>query len=88
MGDHRGKSGDSRAYLDDGHSGCIPVGRLVGRAFVVIWPVGRFTILGVPRTFSSALAGGVLQGAPLGLGLAGALPIVGLRRRRRGSLGP
>ena len=88
MGDHRGKSGDSRAYLDDGHSGTIPIGRVVGRAFVVVWPVDRFTILGVPHSFSSALAGGLLQGAPLGLGLAGALPVVGLRRRRRGSCGP
>ena len=29
MGDHRGKSGDSRAYLHDGHSGTIPIGRVV-----------------------------------------------------------
>ena len=48
LGDHRSASGDSRAHLDDGAAGTIPVDRVVGRAFVVVWPVGRAKVLGIP----------------------------------------
>ena len=55
MGDHRSHSGDSREQLmrtkDVGQS-TIPVTAVVGRAFVVFWPVSRGKWLTVPGTFA------------------------------------
>ena len=45
MGDHRGASSDSRA------NGTIPIDRVIGRAFVVVWPLPRVKTLPVPSTF-------------------------------------
>jgi signal peptidase I len=45
MGDHRGASSDSRA------NGTIPIDRVIGRAFVVVWPPTRIKTLPVPSTF-------------------------------------
>jgi signal peptidase I len=45
MGDHRGASSDSRA------NGTIPIDRVIGRAFVVVWPLTRIKTLRVPSTF-------------------------------------
>ena len=39
MGDHRSRSADSRAHLGDPGGGTVPVERVVGRAFVVVWPL-------------------------------------------------
>ncbi|MGL5857862.1 MAG: signal peptidase I [Angustibacter sp.] len=40
MGDHRGESADSRANDDGtGRTGSVPIGRVTGRAFAVVWPV-------------------------------------------------
>jgi signal peptidase I len=87
MGDHRGYSSDSRAHITDENHGTIPINRVIGRAFVIVWPVGRSTVLHVPATFDrSALgkaAGAGAQGAPLALGLAGAFPVRALGRRLR-----
>ena len=80
MGDHRGSSADSRAHLDDRYRGTIPVDRVVGRAFSVVYPLDRASVLGVPRTFTSALGA---PGGTLGAGLLAALPVTALRRRRR-----
>lgn len=56
MGDHRSHSGDSREQYrttrDIGAS-TISVGSVVGRAFVVFWPLNRAGWLSVPDTFSS-----------------------------------
>jgi signal peptidase I len=79
LGDHRGSSSDSR-YHRDSHNGTIPISRVVGRAFVVVYPVKHWSVLGVPTTFSAALA---LPGAPYAAGAVGALPLVLLRRRRK-----
>lgn len=88
MGDHRGSSSDSRAYIEDENSGTVPQDKVIGRAFVIVWPLDRATVLGVPDTFNSAL-GPVAVGAgvatPYALGLVGALPIALLRRRFRRS---
>jgi signal peptidase I len=80
LGDHRGASADSRYHYTDAYHGTIPQSRVVGRAFVVVWPVKHATVLGVPTTFTAALAA---PGSPYALGLVGALPIVMLRRRLR-----
>jgi signal peptidase I len=87
MGDHRGYSSDSRAHITDSNHGTVPENKVIGRAFVIVWPVGRSTVLHVPATFEkSALgkaAGAGVGGAPLALGIVGALPVRGLGRRLR-----
>ena len=79
MGDHRGASADSRAHLTDSHRGTVPEDKVVGRAFVTVYPLSRFGLLHVPATFA-ALA---VPSATYGAGLVGALPLVLLRRRLR-----
>jgi signal peptidase I len=39
MGDHRGASADSRYHQDDVNNGFVPVSRITGRVFSIIWPV-------------------------------------------------
>jgi signal peptidase I len=51
MGDHREISGDSTKHLEE-NSGTIPVAGVVGRAFVIFWPLDRAGGLPVPSTFS------------------------------------
>ena len=50
MGDNRPQSQDSRAI------GPIDEDDLVGRAFVVFWPVNRVASLSVPDTFDAVPA--------------------------------
>jgi signal peptidase I len=84
MGDHRDVSYDSRGHLGDPGSGTIPEDRVIGRAFVVVWPLSRIKMLPIPNTFDQAgLAAAVLPATPLALGFAGAIPISLLLRRRR-----
>lgn len=82
MGDHRQDSLDSRYHQQLPGGGTVSTKEVVGRAFVVAWPLDRWSWLGVPSTFDQKginAAGAVAPGA---LGLAGALPLV-IRRRRR-----
>ncbi|MBI1377765.1 MAG: signal peptidase I [Frankiales bacterium] len=51
MGDHRAMSSDSRAHLGDPGGGFVPVDRVIGRAFAVVWPLSRMQVLPVPATF-------------------------------------
>jgi signal peptidase I len=51
MGDHRSDSSDSRAHRADAGKGFIPIGDVVGRAFVIVWPLGRASGLDLPATF-------------------------------------
>jgi len=86
LGDHRGSSRDSRFYLDDANNGTVPVDRVIGRAFVIVWPVDRAGVLRVPATFDGPLGGvpvAAVESTPYLLGLAGALPVVAVRRRLR-----
>ena len=84
MGDHRDVSYDSRGHLGDPGSGTIPEDRVIGRAFVVVWPVSRIRTLPIPGTFNQAgLAAAVLPATPLAVGFAGAIPLTWLLRRRR-----
>ena len=80
LGDHRGSSADSRYHYENSFHGTIPQDRVVGRAFVVVYPLSRAKVLGVPATFTQALA---VPGAPLAAGAVGALPVAWLRRRRK-----
>ncbi|MEY3733422.1 MAG: hypothetical protein RL347_781 [Actinomycetota bacterium] len=51
MGDHRSASADSRAHLGDPGGGFVPVDKVIGRAFAVVWPLGNAQILEIPQTF-------------------------------------
>ncbi|CAB4706209.1 unannotated protein [freshwater metagenome] len=43
MGDHRGASADSRYHQDDVNKGFVPLSRVTGRVFAVIWPYKNLT---------------------------------------------
>ena len=57
MGDHRWASADSRERFRRTHhnryASTIPVSAVVGKAFVLIWPIDRWSVLTVPDTFDS-----------------------------------
>jgi hypothetical protein len=68
MGDNRSISDDSRDHEGDPGGGTIPENAVIGRAFVIIWPVSRWRILPIPATFeqpalnsSSAAAAGTTR---------------------------
>ncbi|MFF5448371.1 signal peptidase I [Streptomyces sp. NPDC012888] len=87
MGDHRQNSYDSRYHTEDVTKGFVPNDKVVGRAVVVAWPVTRWATLPVPDTFDQPGLGGQAAAAavglaPVGLGLAGAVPLVLWRRRK------
>jgi signal peptidase I len=94
MGDHRGVSDDSRLRRGDPGGGTIPENKVIGRAFLIVWPPGRWRVLPIPSTFaqpgvgrtSAALGTPVAPSPPylpLAAGFAGAVPVTWLRRRRR-----
>jgi signal peptidase I len=128
MGDHREESADSRLHdcnysdpevtcVSYDRNGTIPENKVIGRAFMIVWPPSRFRILPIPSTFEqpklvkadggraspAALAPAVVAQSgglpikprapylPLGIGLAGAVPLTvaerwlrqRLRARRR-----
>ena len=86
MGDHRQDSLDSRYHQGLLGGGAVPDQKVVGRAIVIAWPVNRWATLPVPSTFSqpgiNSAASTMLGAVPAGLGLAGAVPLVLVRRRR------
>jgi len=94
MGDHRSASADSKAHIDDKYNGTVGVDDVIGKASVIVWPLGRRGLLDDPdlqRTQAAgmqaveppgepALAGMVTPGA---VGAALTVPIALQRRRRR-----
>jgi signal peptidase I len=82
MGDHRQDSLDSRYHQASPTKGFVDDDLVVGRAFSRAWPPNRWGWLGVPDTFSQPGINAAGGAAPAVLGLAGAVPIVLLRRRR------
>lgn len=52
MGDHRSASSDSRKH-PDAFGGTIALTDVVGRAFVIFWPLNRATSLSPPKTFAA-----------------------------------
>jgi len=82
MGDHRDESADSRAHISDPDQGTIAVDDVIGKAFVVIWPISRWSTLGTPATFGG---GGSPWTVPLlVVVLVGVVLLAaGLSRRRR-----
>jgi signal peptidase I len=94
MGDNRGDSDDSRFRANDPGGGTIPESAVVGRAFLIIWPVSRISDLPIPNTFeqpalSAAAAVATAPPATLagGSALAGAAVLTWRRRRRRRARG-
>lgn len=53
MGDNRQNSLDSRAHRDQPGRGFVPIDDVVGRAFVIMWPVGRWAPLSNTNAFLS-----------------------------------
>jgi signal peptidase I len=45
MGDHRSASADSRYHQDDLHNGFVPVSKVTGRAYGIIWPFKNIGII-------------------------------------------
>ncbi len=87
MGDHRQDSADSRYHQQDSTHGFVPVDDVVGRAFVIAWPPARWATLPVPGTFGQSGINAAGTAAPDALALAGAVPVVLVRRRRRARTG-
>ena len=45
MGDHRGASADSRYHQDDVNNGFVPVSKVTGRVFAIIWPFNNLSFI-------------------------------------------
>jgi signal peptidase I len=89
MGDNRADSDDSRYRTFDPGGGTIPESAVVGRAFLIIWPLSRITDLPIPNTFQQAglratAAVATAPPAAVGGGVAAmAAGTLAWRRRRR-----
>ncbi|MFF9343562.1 MULTISPECIES: signal peptidase I [unclassified Streptomyces] len=87
MGDNRQNSLDSRFHQELPGGGTIAEDQVVGRAVVVAWPVTRWATLPVPDVFDQPgldqPAAAAPAMAPAAAGLAGALPLVLWRRKKR-----
>jgi signal peptidase I len=90
MGDNRADSDDSRYRASSPGEGTIPESAVVGRAFVIIWPLSRIGDLPIPNTFKQAgltTAAALATVPPAALGGATAVMAGGVlfwRRRRAG----
>lgn len=52
MGDNRYNSKDSLGHIDDPGHGFVPLSTVVGKALVISWPIGRWSVLdNFPLTF-------------------------------------
>ncbi|MGY1672771.1 signal peptidase I [Geodermatophilus sp. SYSU D00710] len=89
MGDHRSASADSRSHIGDRYGGTIAVDDVIGKAALIVWPIDRFGTLdspdiqGLEAAAAAEAAGTVGSALPLGMGLAGALPVAIWNRSRR-----
>jgi signal peptidase I len=84
MGDHRAASLDSRGHDNGAASafGTIPVDHVIGRAFVIVWPLNRLAVLARPPSFAdAALAMRTEDAGPLA-GIALGAPLAGLQTLR------
>ena len=45
MGDHRGASAYSRYHQDDVNNGFVPISRITGPAFGIIWPLTNLGLI-------------------------------------------
>jgi signal peptidase I len=86
LGDSRSDSADSRYHTANPGAGSVPESAVVGRAFVIIWPVSRIGDLPIPATFQQPALHAAAAAAPeIGGGSAAlAVGILAWRRRRGG----
>jgi signal peptidase I len=54
MGDNRLYSEDSRLRREDPGGGTIPESAVIGRAFLIVWPLSRWRVLPIPATFAQS----------------------------------
>jgi signal peptidase I len=54
LGDHRSISDDSRGHVADPGDGTIPESKVIGRAFLIVWPPSRWRVLRIPGTFQQS----------------------------------
>ncbi|MEU9046106.1 MULTISPECIES: signal peptidase I [unclassified Kitasatospora] len=83
MGDHRANSLDSRFHMDQPGGGTVPVDNVIGRAFVVAWPINHWSTLSVPDTFDQKGLAAAAPMAPPVVGAVGAVALLPLVRRVR-----
>jgi signal peptidase I len=87
LGDNRADSDDSRYRTNDPGSGTIPESAVVGRAFIIIWPLSRWAVLPIPATFQQAglkAAAALATNTPAVVGSAAlGAGLIAWRRRRR-----
>jgi signal peptidase I len=62
LGDHRSISDDSRGHVKDPGDGTIPENKVIGRAFLLVWPLRRWQVLRIPETFLQAGIAGQAPG--------------------------
>jgi len=83
LGDNRAVSDDSRLRQNDPDHGTIPENKVIGRAFMIVWPASRWRILPIPSTFmqpgiarpaGASLGAGSLQVASPGTAPPGTAP--------------
>lgn len=83
MGDNRADSDDSRYRMDGPGEGTVPESAVVGRAFMIAWPLSRINDLPIPATFQQA---GLRAAAPPAAVASAAAALTGgafaWRRRR------
>ena len=73
MGDHRDVSYDSRGHMGDPGGGTIPESAVLGRAFVIVWPMSQWGFLNIPGTFQQpalTASGGTAGGSQATLAAA------------------
>ena len=91
MGDNRNDSADSRVQGGGGVNGTVPVENVIGKAQFIVLPPSRWQSIPEPNPQVEALSAPAWQaGLPLGVGVAGAFPVlwagrkvVGVVRSRR-----
>ncbi|WP_327069104.1 signal peptidase I [Kitasatospora sp. NBC_01302] len=63
MGDHRDLSADSRYHMSGPGQGTVPVGNVIGRAFLIAWPLDRLQGISRPSYRTPAALGSPGGGA-------------------------
>jgi signal peptidase I len=62
LGDHRSDSSDSRDHLGSPGGGMVPVGEVIGRAEVVVWPFDHVARMQRPDVYARVPAAGGAHG--------------------------
>jgi signal peptidase I len=94
-GDHRNDSADSRSHTGLPGGGTIPINKVIGRAFVIVWPFSRLHRLEIPSSYSAVsdtsasavpnmtVSNMTASALPSAIGVAAVLPLGAIRLRRR-----